>query len=97
MIASPCPDCGSTLVHRSHRIGLSEEMLSMAYVYPFRCQSCMHRFFSLQWGVRYQRRGLAPRGLTPFPIVSVPVRRGTGTSFRPEPVPRVPAPLAGNR
>jgi hypothetical protein len=65
MIASPCPACGSTLVRRSHRIGLAEEMLSLVYVYPFRCRLCTHRFFSLQWGVRYYRRGLAPRGLTP--------------------------------
>ena len=72
MIASPCPACGSTLVRRSHRLGLAEAMLSAAYVYPFRCQECLHRFFALQWGVRYQRREPAPAAAGRWSTSSLP-------------------------
>lgn len=51
----PCPKCAGTLARRSHRDGLTEKMMSLMYVYPFRCQQCGHRFFSLQWGTRYRR------------------------------------------
>ena len=54
-VAVPCPKCGGTLARRSHRSGLAEEMLSVVYVYPFRCQLCAHRFLALQWGARYHR------------------------------------------
>lgn len=50
-----CPECGGALARRSHRKGLAEELLSLAYVYPFRCQICGHRFFGIQWGIRYHR------------------------------------------
>ena len=51
----PCSACGDTQARRSHRNGLVERMLSLLYVYPFRCQHCGHRFRSLQWGIRYHR------------------------------------------
>ena len=51
----PCSACGGTLARRSHRSDLVERMLSLLYVYPFRCQSCSHRFLALQWGIRYHR------------------------------------------
>ena len=54
-VAVPCPACGGTLARRSHRNGLTEAMLSVVYVYPFRCRLCAHRFLAVQWGVRYQR------------------------------------------
>jgi len=57
----PCPKCDGTLARRSHRDGLAEKMLSLMYVYPFRCQLCGHRFFSLQWGIRYERISTDPR------------------------------------
>jgi hypothetical protein len=50
-----CPECDGTLARRSHREGLAEKMLSLMYVYPFRCQFCGHRFFAIQWGVRYHK------------------------------------------
>jgi hypothetical protein len=34
---------------------LAEILLSLFYVYPFKCQLCGHRFRSLQRGVRYVR------------------------------------------
>jgi hypothetical protein len=51
-----CPNCGEAHVHRGHRRGLVEHLLSILYVYPFRCQLCRHQFRALQWGRRYVRR-----------------------------------------
>lgn len=54
-VSVPCPKCNGTLARRSHREGLAEKMLGLLYVYPFRCQLCGHRFFAMQWGIRYHR------------------------------------------
>jgi len=51
-----CPSCQSTYVRRTHRIGAFEYVLSMFYVYPFRCQLCSARFKYFQWGVRYAKQ-----------------------------------------
>lgn len=51
-----CPACQSIYVRRAHRVGLLEKAISAFYVYPFRCQLCSVRFFSFQWGVRYDRQ-----------------------------------------
>jgi predicted nucleic acid-binding Zn ribbon protein len=51
-----CPKCGGALVRRVRRAGLIERLLSVAYVYPFRCGQCFRRFRVLQWGVKYSRR-----------------------------------------
>ncbi len=51
-----CPSCQSTYVRRAHRIGVVEQLLSLLYLYPFRCQLCSVRFTSFQWGVRYARQ-----------------------------------------
>lgn len=48
-----CPRCGRDFVQRTHREGLLELLLSVVYVYPFRCQLCAHRFQTMQWGKRY--------------------------------------------
>jgi hypothetical protein len=37
------------------RLGVGERLLSVFYIYPFRCQVCGRRFHALQWGVRYAR------------------------------------------
>lgn len=42
--ALPCPQCGTHFVRRSHRRGITERLLSLVSVYPFRCQVCAHRF-----------------------------------------------------
>jgi hypothetical protein len=49
-----CPKCSSDYVERVSRIG-SERLISLFYIYPFRCQSCGHRFRLLQWGVTYTK------------------------------------------
>jgi len=40
-------------VRRSSRIGAFERLISIVYVYPFRCPRCTHRFRALNWGHRY--------------------------------------------
>jgi predicted RNase H-like nuclease (RuvC/YqgF family) len=49
-----CPKCSSNYVKRVSRIG-SERLISLFYIYPFRCQPCGHRFRLFKWGVRYTR------------------------------------------
>src|SRR5205809_2562245 len=48
-----CPRCGSQSVRRSSRVGAFERLISVLYVYPFRCQRCTFRFRRLNWGHRY--------------------------------------------
>lgn len=50
-----CPRCTENHVVRSPRVGLTERMLSAAYIYPFICRSCGYRFRWLLWGKRYSR------------------------------------------
>jgi hypothetical protein len=50
-----CPKCSSDYVERVSRIGF-ERLISLFYIYPFRCQPCGHRFRLLQWGVTYRKR-----------------------------------------
>ncbi|WP_309738448.1 hypothetical protein [Chamaesiphon sp. OTE_20_metabat_361] len=43
-----CPKCGCAEVVRSQRIDLTDRMLSLINVYPYRCQkhTCKNRFES---------------------------------------------------
>jgi len=50
-----CPECSTEYVKRVHRESLKERLLSLFYVYPFRCQLDGHRFRFLQWKVKYVR------------------------------------------
>jgi PilZ domain len=50
-----CPRCSREYVKRVSRVGLGERLISLVYVYPFKCQLCGHRFQFLQWGVTYRR------------------------------------------
>ena len=50
-----CPRCSREYIRRVGRVGLGERLISLFYVYPFRCQLCGHRFQVLQWGVKYKR------------------------------------------
>jgi predicted HAD superfamily Cof-like phosphohydrolase len=51
-----CPRCGKSFVRRSHRQGLKERLLSLVYLYPFRCQVCTNRFRAFQFRARYVKR-----------------------------------------
>jgi hypothetical protein len=50
-----CPECSTEYVARVRRQGIIQRLVSIFYVYPFRCQLCGFRFSSVQWGVRYLR------------------------------------------
>ena len=49
-----CPKCSSDHVKRVSRIG-HERLISLFYIYPFRCEACRHRFRRLRWGVTYTK------------------------------------------
>jgi hypothetical protein len=67
MKAPACPKCKSDLVGRTHRNGMVEHAASMAYIYPFKCQVCQHRFRRLRWGERYVRVPLDRRAAERLP------------------------------
>lgn len=48
-----CTRCRHPFVQAVRRKGFWEHLLSLAYVYPFRCQVCRHRFQLMQWGYQY--------------------------------------------
>jgi hypothetical protein len=50
-----CPQCDADKIRRSGRAGALERLLSVAYIFPYRCQRCGRRFFAMNWGARYQR------------------------------------------
>jgi len=50
-----CSTCREQNTRRACRKNIFERILSVAYVYPFRCHSCGKRFFKLQWRVRYRK------------------------------------------
>lgn len=55
MVQLKCPECSRRFVRRVSRSGPAETLLSVVYIYPFKCQICGVRFRTLQWGVRYVR------------------------------------------
>jgi PilZ domain len=50
-----CPNCSRKYVKRVHRENILERVLSIFFIYPFRCQLCGHRFGVRQPGVKYVR------------------------------------------
>jgi hypothetical protein len=50
-----CPHCARDFVRRVAQSGPAEILLSLFYVYPFKCQLCGHRFRFFQPGVRYRK------------------------------------------
>src|SRR5262245_36365819 len=55
MAALTCRRCRSEFVRRSSRKTLAERLLSLVYVFPFRCQLCQHRFLAFRWRERWLR------------------------------------------
>ena len=56
-----CPKCGKDFVRRTLRKGAHEHVLSILYVYPFRCQLCAHRFLRMEPGRRYNESTIDKR------------------------------------
>ena len=50
-----CPGCFTKFVKRVRRESLQERVLSLIYIYPFRCQLCGRYFRFLHWKVKYRR------------------------------------------
>ena len=63
-----CPHCGTNHVRRSQRLGALERVLSVARVYPFRCQVCSRRFRTLEWGTPYGRELIDQREYERIPV-----------------------------
>jgi hypothetical protein len=65
-------------VRRSSRVGAFERLISVFYVYPFRCQRCTHRFRALNWGHRYPHPKGERRDYERV-MVRLPARLSAGT------------------
>jgi c-di-GMP-binding flagellar brake protein YcgR len=63
-----CAYCHKPFVKATRRQGLPDRLLSLVYVYPFRCQVCGHRFHLLQWGLRYIERDVDRRQYERRPV-----------------------------
>lgn len=50
-----CPECSTEYVRRVRRRSIAERLLSVVYIYPFRCQLCGYRFKTLRWEDKYVR------------------------------------------
>lgn len=64
-----CPSCSSEYVARVARVGFAEDLLSLFYIYPFKCQLCGYRFSAVRWGVRYLRMEEDRREYERLPVV----------------------------
>jgi hypothetical protein len=65
-------------VRRSSRVGAFERLISVLYVYPFRCQRCARRFHQLNWGQRYPHPSAERRDFERV-RVRLPARLTAGT------------------
>jgi hypothetical protein len=84
MLQPVCPNCSRDYTRRVSRVGFKERLLSIIYVYPFRCQLCSYRFGFMQWGVRYKRVEEERREYSRMPMnfpasFSCDTLEGTGT------------------
>lgn len=82
-----CPKCGKDFVRRTLRKGAHEHVLSVIYVYPFRCQLCAHRFLRMEPGRRYNESTVDKRQYervdATFPVTFVGDKTsGAGTVSR---------------
>jgi hypothetical protein len=55
MSQAKCPKCSGEFIKRVSRRGAFELLLSLLYIYPFRCQLCGHRFKLLRWRKMYRK------------------------------------------
>ena len=65
-------------MRRSSRVGAFERLVSVFYLYPFRCQRCAHRFRSVNWGQRYPHPAGERRDFDRM-AVRLPARLTAGT------------------
>jgi hypothetical protein len=65
--------CRGPYLRRVPRDGAFERLLSVAWIYPFRCQLCGWRFRSMRFGVRYEKRAVDRRQFVRVPV-RIPAR-----------------------
>jgi hypothetical protein len=65
--------CRGPYLRRVSRAGAFERLLSVAFVYPFRCQLCGWRFRSMRFGVRYEKKAVDRRQFVRVPV-HIPAR-----------------------
>ena len=68
MMPSKCPKCSGEYLRRVSRRGGFELLLSVFYIYPFRCQLCGHRFKLLRWRRMYRKTYYDRRELVRSPV-----------------------------
>lgn len=73
MISKFCPRCDSLLVKRSRPRYPVDWLRALISIYPFRCQSCRHRFYLTQRGAR-DTTGTAEHRIADRTPVRIPVR-----------------------
>lgn len=56
-----CPQCRSTDCFRSHREGVSDFVLSVAALRPWRCHTCDRRFYAWRVAIPFFRYVHCPR------------------------------------
>ena len=47
-----CSKCRKPFVQAVRRQGFLDRLLHWAYIHPYGCQVCRHRFYVMQWGLR---------------------------------------------
>ncbi len=55
-MSAQCPACEQNGALRVARQGMSGYLLSLFYIYPYRCKACWRSFRAIRWGTRYVLR-----------------------------------------
>ena len=55
-MSAQCPACEQNGALRISRGGAGDYLLSLFYIYPYRCKGCWRRFRTVRWGTRYVLR-----------------------------------------
>jgi hypothetical protein len=48
-----CPSCRRARVHPAHRFSAFDKAMTAIHLFPFRCQSCLKRFYAFDARRRY--------------------------------------------
>lgn len=55
-MSAQCPACEQNGALRVAREGIGGYLLSLFYIYPYRCKACWRRFRAIRWGTHYVLR-----------------------------------------
>jgi hypothetical protein len=96
-----CPHCRSSRVRRAKRTIGEKIFLSLLIARPFRCEDCIHRYFSFLWASGSRLAGISPdakslvyRSSTAALHSADRKHRGARHKVYSQSAGRVPAPLA---